>query len=529
MSRARAARLNETGRTSPSWHHAATALSLAVVTFVSGTQAAAGRPLPPFSQGPPAIDGGPPQPFGRPPTPVDRFRRTSPAATDSLRGSPAGGRARHRFERGVSDGALLRRSSPRGRAALLVQARRDGARIVRIPVEWRILAWDKPREPRDPADPGYNFTALDAQVRAVHAAGLRALLVAGHAPPWAQAPGAWRFAADGSWAIQARALGELGTALARRYSGHFLPAGSTRLLPRVSLLQSWNEPNLPDYLSPQWAADDGLWKPWAPAHYRLMHNAFYRAVKAVQPRAIVATAGLAPNGDARDGIGRMAPVRFLRAFLCLDANGRPLRPRCSDPPLVDAVGFHPLSTGDPDRQAVSSLDVAVADIGKVLRVLRTARAAGILRALPPLWITEINWTTPAGGGQQRARWVARAFQRMWRAGADLALWQFIRDRPGERAAGMRTRRGRAKTILGGYRFPLDLVRTDAHHVRAWILTPRTGGRACVNVRVPRGWRRLRCARTPRDRPLVLRLHLTGRASVRATSGAARSPAVRIGR
>lgn len=509
---------------------AAAALALSLLAPVAGAWASEGPPS--VSQSPPQGPDGPPAPLGRRPTGTDRTGRTPLSAVASMRG-PATLRVRAApLVRGVSDGALLRRTRGAERASLLRQVRRDGASIVRIPAEWRLNAPRQLVTPRDPGDPGYRFQVLDGMVRAVAAAHLKPFIVVSHAPAWAEAAPRWDFAAPGSWGVRPEALAAFATALARRYSGRYVPPGAPRALPSVRLFQAWNEPNLPAYLGPQWIAPAGRWQPWAPRQYRRMLNAVYSAVKRVRRDASVISGGLAPNGEAVDGEGRMPPLRFLRAFLCLDPNGRPMRPRCPDPPRMDGFGFHPLSTGDPDLPAVSHLDIAVADISKATRALDTAVAAGILRSRPPVWVTEINWTTPqaASGAATAPQWVGRAFQRLWRAGTRVVTWQFVQDRPGERSAGLRGRDGRPKAVLRAFRFPLDVVRENARVVRVWTLGPSgSDRRICVSLLHRGRWIRVRCATATAGRPLVMRVRVRGRAWLRAGTRRAHSARIPVGR
>ena len=74
--------------------------------------------------------------------------------------------------------------------------------------------------------------------------------------------------------------------------GHRQSLGAAGL-PQVRYYQAWNEPNLFSYLNPQWNGT----APVAPAHYREMLNAFYAAVKGVDPGNVVITAGNSPYGD----------------------------------------------------------------------------------------------------------------------------------------------------------------------------------------------------------------------------------------
>ena len=76
------------------------------------------------------------------------------------------------------------------------------------------------------------------------------------------------------------------------------------MLPRIRLLQAWNEPNLSRYLAPQSVASGDRWRAFSPVVYRELLNAFYAAVKQAVPDDLVVSAGLAPNGD-RAGTGRV--------------------------------------------------------------------------------------------------------------------------------------------------------------------------------------------------------------------------------
>src|SRR5207302_3842879 len=170
------------------------------------------------------------------------------------------------------------------------------------PVNWAFHVAATPPagfDPPDPASAAYDFARIDAAVRGAVAGGLEPLLVVSHSPAFAEAPRRWPFAYAGSWAPSPQALGQFATALARRYDGSFPdPLALGRTLPRVSMFQAWNEPNLARYLEPQWVGESGRWQAFSPLLYRQLLNAFYVAVKSVQPSDVVVAAGLAPTGDA---------------------------------------------------------------------------------------------------------------------------------------------------------------------------------------------------------------------------------------
>lgn len=444
---------------------------------------------------------GPPRPFGVAPPLGPQPAPTAPGDARAQNRAllygpfPGGGLAR-----AVSDGRVLLDPEAAGRSLALERIAQAGATVVRIPVDWSQLVDARPAagfQAADPASPDYHFGSLDAGVISAAAAGLTPLLVVSHAPAFAEAPERWRYAYPGSWAPSPTALGQFAQALARRYDGDFSdPADPARALPEVHIFQAWNEPNLARYLEPQWVVEGDRWSPFAPLLYRQMLNAFYAGVKAVAPAATVVSAGVAPDGE-RAGEGRMAPLTFLRTLLCLSASGRAQRSGCGEPAHLDVLAFHPLSVGDPDVVAPSSLDVSIADAAKVSGLLARARAAGTV--LPagrkPLWVTELNWESapqsPSGvPARLQAAWVSRALHRLWVAGVSLVAWQFLVDPwPALRAStptggaieyqrpaglylpgpGGSLEGAQPKPFLQGFALPFDPLRASAARIRVWAL------------------------------------------------------------
>jgi hypothetical protein len=506
---------------------------------------------------------GPPRPYGAAP----RVGRAAPPTSPSFARAqnhallygpfPQGG-----LVRGVSDPTLIMSPDATVREQALSRILATGASIVRIPVEWRYLvASDPPAgfDASDAASPAYDFIAVDAAVRSTVAAGLTPLLVVTRAPAFAEAPNRWPYAYPGSWAPSPVAFGEFATAVARRYSGSFpdpLKLGAT--LPRVRLFEAWNEPNLARYLEPQWVAVGGHWSAFAPLLYRQLLNAFYTAVKAVEPADTVIAAGVAPNGEPA-GVGRMTPVRFLREMLCLDGGEGGRGPdACADPSHFDVLAFHPLSFESPDRPAGSSQDVAIADIAKVTTLLSQARRAGtaLPRARKSVWITELNWESapPAASGvpaRLQALWISRALHRLWIAGVGLAEWQFLMDpypdltlatptggtvqisRPAglySPGPGGELATARPKPFLRGFTLPFDPLRVDRRHVRIWglLMHPR---QPVLLQRLASGhrWRTIATLHANGQAVLNQLLVLRGAMQLRVVSGTLSSASAAVGR
>jgi hypothetical protein len=445
---------------------------------------------------------------------------------------------------------------PGVRALAMTRIRALGGSVARIPVDWRnVVAATPPAgfQTRDPASPAYRFAPLDAAVVSATAAGLEPLLVVSHAPAFAEVFPRWPYAYLGSWAPDPAALADFAAALARRYDGSFpdprLPGG---VLPRVRFLQAWNEPNLARYLEPQWVAERGHWSAFSPRLYRQMLNAFYAAVKSVEPSDTVVAAGIAPEGEPA-GVGAMAPIAFLGGLLCLRGS---VRTRCPDRPHFDALAFHPLSVFNPDVPAVSSLDVAISDLGKITHLL--ARAEHLQTVLPagphPLWVTELNWASspPTSKGvpdSLQAAWISRALHRLWIAGVSVVDWQFLVDPFGgaqlalpdgsldryPRPAGLYSpgfggdfALARPKPFLRGFTLPFDPLRLGAHRVRVWALLMHARQPALLQ-REERGGRWWTVARLHADRYGVLNrvVRMTGPARLRLSTGGLISASERV--
>ena len=509
-------------------------------------------------EGPPRPYGAEPPPGVSPPPTGPRFARAQNHAL--LYGPfPRGG-----LTRGISDATLTMSPDAAVREQALARIRATGARVVRIPVEWRYIVSGDPSpgfDASDPASPAYDFTKVDAAVRDTVAAGLTPLLVVTSAPDFAEAPHRWPYAYPGSWAPNPVAFGDFATAVARRYDGSFPdPLRAGQALPRVRLLEAWNEPNLARYLEPQWVAEGGRWRAFSPLLYRQLLNTFYAAVKAVAPDDTVIATGVAPNGEPA-GVGRMTPVRFLRGLLCLEGGAGNVKggaravggapTACPDPAHFDVLAFHPLSFESPDRPAASSQDVAIADIAKVTDLLARAERArtALPRAHKPVWVTELNWESapqsPHGvPGRLQALWISRALHRLWVAGVSLAEWQFLIDpypgvplatstgsvvyipRPaGLYSAGVVDGRSepaaaRPKPFLRGFTLPFDPLRVDRGHVRVWALLTRPGQRVLLQREGPHGaWRTIARLHAGAGAVLNALIPLRGAMTLRLKSGA----------
>jgi hypothetical protein len=432
------------------------------------------------------------------------------------------------FTVGYAD-SIFRSTEAQPREEWFAKARQAGGRMARIDVLWSQIAPVAPPAgfaAADPASDGYDWEALDESVRGASAHDQRILLTVYSAPAWAEAPGRPATVGRGTWRPSAAAFGEFARAIATRYSGTYPdPLAAGVALPRVSAFEAWNEPNLSNYLNPQYEARTSV----APGLYRELLNSFYGGVKAAQPRATVVAGSLAPFGDPPGGV-RTRPVLFLRGLLCLDG-GRLDTVPCPDPAHFDALSDHPIAVGPPEQSAVDALDVTTPDLGRLTQVLERAEATG--RALPhgrkPLWVTEF-WTDsspPDPNGiplAKQARWYEQDLYLFWKQGASVAICLQVRDAPAGTSwssslqAGTYFLDGSPKPSRTALRFPFVAHRSGPFEVSVWGIAPGPGE---VKVQALRhgSWKTVTTVRAgDAGRPFTAEVKLLRFAQLRARVG-----------
>lgn len=444
-----------------------------------------------------------------------------------VRGPPAAPAAPHPFQLGLADVAF---GSPDAalRTESLGRAGEAGADLALVGVNWASIA---PRAPGadfdavDPADPAYDWVALDGAVRDATAAELVPVLDINGAPAWAEGPGrpSAEVAPPGTWRPQPAPLGAFARALAARYSGAFPDPGGSGPLPRVRYYQVWAEQNLSLHLNPLWEGSRLV----GPAIYREMLNAVYAEVHAANPGARVIVGGLAPYGDAVAGGSRVPPVWFWRSLLCL--HGTRLAPSpCPEPAHFDVAAHNPIDVFGPRRGALGRLDVSVPDIGRLRAIVR--RAVATRRALParpkPFWATEIWWDSrppdPRGVPVRRqARFLGEAAYELWRQGVSAMIWWFLRDQASGTAgfaatqqSGLLYRDGAAKPAYREFRFPLVARREADGRALLWGKAP-SAGPVTLERRRSGGWAPLARATAGPSRVFLVRVAAAGRLQIRA--------------
>jgi hypothetical protein len=428
------------------------------------------------------------------------------------------------FETIMQDDALLLHRPDREVRRTVARMRDLGVDRVRITAGWSAIAPEPERrrrpafEARDPRDyPKGAWSSLDRAIREVTRAGMQAMIdVAFFAPRWAvrrEGPrGRHRLGPS------AHEFGQFAEAVARRYSGRFGEGRAT--LPAVRLYTTWNEPNHPTFLLPQWERGRGrAWRPASPHLYRRLHESAYAAIKRVSAENRVLIGGLASKGSRRRGHREgMPPLRFLRELACLDGRLQPLRGgacRGFQPLRADGFAIHPYTEGGapgvPDDERDS---LELADLGRLERLLGELGRRGRIPASLPIHVTEYGYETnppdphgvPLG---QQAEYLAQATYLAWRRPEVRSFAQFllqdIGPDPGEPAGssrrwddyqtGLIDPEGRPKPALQAFRLPLWAERAIGVGGEPGIFVfgqvrPGSGRRHVqVQARGPRGaWR-----------------------------------------
>lgn len=447
----------------------------------------------------------------------------------------APGAAQARFELGLQDaGFQLPASNATAQAAYRALGAIHGSTI-RLTLPWGAVApggatMPAGFHPANPADPMYNWAAMDLELRIAAQRHEQVVLTPLSAPAWAQPPGepAALKKFGGSWDPSAADFRQFIRAAALRYSGRLPdPLHPGAKLPRVRNWEIWNEENLPyDLAAPNLVAE-----------YRDLLNAAYGSIKAVHADSIVAVGGLAPVSFL-PGVS-ISPLRFAADLMCLRRVGTAFvrGGACPHAARFDAFAMHPYTlAATPTKPAYRYDDVLIGDIAKINHVVRAAeRLHTVLpRIRHQIWVTEWSWftnppnRTVGDSYPTAARYTAYSMYEMWRANVSLIIWFTVRDLPGRivdspgfvNGGALYTSTGRPKLTLRAFSFPV--VASVAHgHGFVWGRAPVSRAVQVVVERgAGRGWKRIATLRTGSDGVFLLpfRARANGRYRARVAHG-----------
>jgi len=278
---------------------------------------------------------------------------------------PTGALAASRMYIGFFDDAAFRWRPDR--LQNMDRARDAHATLVHAAVKWNLVAPTRPQNAANPFDPAYNLADIDDLVRQAQTRGMEPMLQIWGTPSWAgpalnRAP---RRLSD---------LTNFARALASRYSGRY-PG-----YPFVRFYGVWNEPNLNQFLAPQF---DAKGRAVAPKTYAKLFAAAYSGIKAGNKQALVGLGETSARGRDRRVKGQQ-DTESPGGFFQLLAKAAPKL-------KFDAVAHHPYPTDPKQRpdQVVRWPNVGLTTIPRLERSLNT----WFHRRSTPIWITEYGHMT----------------------------------------------------------------------------------------------------------------------------------------
>jgi hypothetical protein len=407
-----------------------------------------------------------------------------------------------------------------------------GVDQLRVTVLWRTIAPDPSAHSApsgfratDPAAyPASGWAPYDRLVELARAHGMRVdFNVTAPGPLWAMGRGASSARYADHWTPASRGFEAFVQAVGRRYSGRYVPAGSSRPLPRVSFWSVWNEPNQPGWLAPQWRSAKGKATMRAPVLYRSYVDAAFTALRRTghRPRTDTILLGeLAPEGGCvakqpcpypRDSVP-IPPLPFLRALYCVGPNYHPLngasataagcpgsgsakRFVSTHPGLFQATGFahHPYSFFlAPDVPLPNPQFAPLASLSRLESALdRIFRTYDVHRRLP-IYLTEYGYESDPPNPYRgvslslQALYLNEAEYMAWRDPRVRTLSQYelydaLPNRSFPRGSvgywstfqtGLAYANGVAKPALDAYRLPVflpDPTLRPVHRVLVWAM------------------------------------------------------------
>jgi hypothetical protein len=290
----------------------------------------------------------------------------------------------------------------------LDRAAAAGASVIHTTANWPVMAPTKPANAADGADPAYHLNDLDELVSNATIRGFRVMIDIYGTPKWANGN-----LPPNRLPKSMSTLTTFAQMLATRYNGHN-GHGS------VSLYSVWNEPNLGQFLMPQFVGK----KIVGPANYGKLYKAAYSGIKAGNPLAKVAIGETSARGRDKPLGGTsatIAPATFARLL----AQTKGLK--------FDGWAHHPYPTSPnlPPTQKVRYPNVTLSTLPQFEKDL----AKWYHRAVP-IWITEYGHETKPGEphgvtNSVQAKYARQALQIATKDPlVQMFIWFTFRDAPG---------------------------------------------------------------------------------------------------
>jgi Glycosyl hydrolase catalytic core len=294
------------------------------------------------------------------------------------------------------------------------------AGVVRITIDWAGVARRRPSAPADPADPAYNWSAVDTVVAAARTNRVAVLAAIFGTPRWAGP-------AKNRIPRRITDLRLFAYAAAKRYSGTYRIRENedepARTLPPVRRWLAWNEPNNPVFLRPQWKLVKRQWRSQAAYDYAKICGAVYAGIKSTRIAGQkVACGATGPRGNdaPRSSRPSTSPLVFMTWL------------RRAGLKNFDAWAHHPYYGSrieKPDTMPVSKKGVTLANIKVMIQRLNQLWGRS-----KRIWVTEYGYQTRPPDRlfgvsySTQAKYVhqALALARKTRR-IDMFVWFLIRD------------------------------------------------------------------------------------------------------
>ena len=250
----------------------------------------------------------------------------------------------------------------------LQRASADGASIIHTTASWAALAPTRPADASNGDDPAYKLADLDELVQRASSFGMRVMINITGTPKWAngnQKPN-----------VMPKKMADLQTfahMLAARYNGLHAKG-------YVGLWSVWNEPNLQQFLSPQYVGK----KIVSPTNYARLYKAAYAGIKSGNSAAQVAIGETSAQGRDKPSAGSsqtVSPGNFAKLL----SKVKGLK--------FDAWAHHPYPTapGAKPTEKVRYPNVTLSTMPKFEKDLHTW-----FKKTVPIWITEYGHETKPG-------------------------------------------------------------------------------------------------------------------------------------
>jgi hypothetical protein len=186
-------------------------------------------------------------------------------------------------------------------AVNLASAQKANASILHVLADWSSIAPTRPKSALNGNDKAYHLSDLDSLVRSAQQYGMQVLLTIAETPTWAnggQTPN-----------HPPTNLGDLtafAQMLATRYNGAHRGFGV------VNMFSVWNEPNLEQFLTPQFDGNTIV----SPDIYAKLFMAAYKGIKQGNPHALVAAGETSNRGHNHptSGSDSVAPATFAHVL-----------------------------------------------------------------------------------------------------------------------------------------------------------------------------------------------------------------------